>query len=77
MLLHSDLKLKRWDPNTTVFTGHSVSPVRSYENALGGGKILSMKPVYVYPDSLMANCQNPYRSLYRLPHCHGHENAII
>lgn len=52
MLLHSDLKLRRWDPNATVFTGHSVSPIRNYDDTLGGGKALSMKPVFVHPSQL-------------------------
>lgn len=55
MLLHSDLKLRRWDPNLTVFAGRSVSPIRSYDDTLGGGKVISMKPTFIDPRQLVVN----------------------
>lgn len=77
MLLHSDLKLRRWDPNLTMMSGHSVSPIRSYDDALGGGRMLSMKPTYVLPNQLMNVNRNPYRSLYYLPQFQNNEEPIM
>ena len=55
MLLHSDLKLRRWDPNLNVLNTRSVSPIRSYENAIGGGRILSMNPTYIVPGQYLVS----------------------
>lgn len=77
MLLHSDLKLRRWDPNVTMLNRYSVSPVRSYDDTLGGGKVLSMKPTFIHPSQMIVSYNNPYRALYSLPHSHGYENAVM
>jgi hypothetical protein len=77
MLLHSDLKLRRWDPSLNMISNNSVSPIRSYDDALGGGRVLSMKPSYGQPNQLKFMSRNPYQSLYYLPQVHSQENAIM
>ena len=77
MLLHSDWKVKKFDPKVTVFNSQSVSPIRSYENAVGGGKILSMKPRFISSGSYLLACNNPYRSMFNSAHSHGFDNTLV
>jgi hypothetical protein len=60
-----------------MISGHSVSPIRSYDDALGGGRVLSMKPSYGQPNQLKFMSRNPYQSLYYLPQVHAQENTIM
>lgn len=75
MLLHSDLKLKRWDPQLAVYGRRSLSPIRDYDNTVGGGKMLSMRPVFMPPGQYY-NYPSLYRALYSLPQAHGNENSV-
>lgn len=50
---------------------NSVSPIRSYDDTLGGGKVLSMKPNFLLNSNPMMQANNPYRALYYLPHTQG------
>jgi hypothetical protein len=60
-----------------MISNNSVSPIRSYDDALGGGRVLSMKPSYGQPNQLKFMSRNPYQSLYYLPQVHSQENAIM
>ena len=77
MLLHSDLKLRRWDPTLNTFWTRSVSPIRSYENTIGGGKVMSMNPTYVVPGPYLVACNTPYRALFSLPQTQVYDNQLL
>ena len=76
MLLHSDLKFKRWDPHLSFYGNKSTSVLRDYDDTLGGGKMLSMKPYFINPNSLVMAYNNPYRAMYAVPPSYGTDNTV-
>ena len=77
MLLHSDLKGKKFDPKLTILNSSSISPIRSFENAVGGGKMLSMKPTFIPPGSYVIAHNSPYKSMFNLPKSNMFDKTLI